>query len=173
MDKLNITAPEPVLLPGWVPVISLPNFGEGQTFLSGDTQKNRIRVAYFTREGDNVLYAKAWFGWAAKGPPGHSHGGSILTVFDESMGMATLLAGHLTLAASVTANFRRKLPLGTDATLEAWVYNVERRKIYTEAKLYHPDEGYIFAEAKGLFVMQDMEQFGEKDKLLSAFQEQK
>ena len=170
MDKLKITAPAPVPEPGWTPLVKFPNFGEGKSFLSQDTENNRVRIAYFAREADNVLCAKVWFGWTAEGPPGHAHGGSILAVFDESMGMATWLADYLTVAASVTANFKRKVPLGTDVTLEACVRSVERRKVFTEAKLYHSQEGYIFAEAEGLFVMQTIEQFGVKEKMRNEFQ---
>lgn len=170
MNKLKITAPEPSPESGWTPLVKFPNFGEGKSFLNGDTENNRVRVAYFSRQADNMLCAKAWFGWAAEGPPGHAHGGSILTVFDEAMGMSTWLAGHLTVAASVTANFRKKLPLGTYVTVEAWVRSIERRKVFTQAKLYHPQKKYLFAEAQGLFVMQDIEQFGEKEALLNAFQ---
>ena len=157
-NKLHISAPEVVPAKGWTPIIKLPNFGEGHPFLMGDTTKNRLRVAYFIREKDKALCAKAWFGWAAEGPPGYAHGGSILTVFDETMGLASWMAGYLTLAASVTADFRRKLPLGTDATVEASVIKVERRKVYTKAKMYNPYDNLLFAEAKGLFVMQEMAQ---------------
>lgn len=162
MDKLNILAPDPVPEEGWIPFIKLPNLGEGQSFLWGDTAKNRLRVAYFLREGDITVFARAWFGWAAEGPPGHAHGGSILTVFDEGMGVATWVAGYLTLAASVKADFRRKIPLGTDTILEARVCNVERRKVLTEAKLYDPQREHLFAEAQGLYIMQNADQISKQ-----------
>lgn len=170
-NKLNIPAPEVTPELGWTPIIKLPNFGEGQSFLWGDTAQNRLRVAYFMREKDNTVCAKAWFGWAAEGPPGHAHGGSILTVFDETMGITTWMAGYLTLAASVTADFRKKVPLGTDATVEARVYKVERRKVYTEAVMFDPVSKHLFAESKGLYVMQEMAQITDKaGKLLHSFQ---
>ena len=170
-NKLKIVAPEVVPEPDWTPIIKLPNFGKGQSFLWGDGAKNRLRVAYFMREEDKTVCAKAWFGWAAEGPPGHAHGGSILTVFDEAMGIATWMMGYLTLAASVTADFRRKVPLGTDATIEARVYDVERRKVYTEAKMYDPADNHLLAEAKGLYVMQEMAQItDETGRLLRSFQ---
>jgi len=131
-----------------------------------------LRVAYFLRESDAVVCARAWFGWAAEGPPGHAHGGSILTVLDEVMGMATWCAGYLAIAASVTAHFRKKIPLGTDTTVEARVCRTERRKIYTQAALCDLRGKSLFAEAEGLYVMQDIERFGGDKTLRKVLQEQ-
>lgn len=163
-------APKAVPESGWTPIAGLPNIGgEGQMFLSGDTAGNRLRVAYFLREADQVVCARAWFGWAAEGPPGHAHGGSIATVFDEAMGIAALCAGHLVVLASITVQFRKKLPLGTDTVLEARVTRTERRKVYAQAILRDQENERLFAEAEGLYIMQTLEQFGPGKALPDSF----
>lgn len=161
MSKLKITAPEAIPEPGWTTINTFPTHGEGRPFLSGDTEGNRLRVAYFLREVDRVVYARAWFGWAAQGPPGHAHGGSIATVLDETMGVAILHSGYLAVLASLTVQYREKVPLGTDTIVEAKVCHTERRKIYTRATMRDHEDGRLFAEAEGLYVMQNLDQFGE------------
>ncbi len=158
MNLLEITAPEPQPKPGWKPLTNLPDFGIGRSYISGDTSVNRLRVAYYYHESNDLVYARAWFGWAAEGPPGYAHGGSILAVFDETMGMAVFSAGYLAVAASVTGQFRKKVPLGTDAIVEAKVLRTERRKVYTQGSMYCPNTGLVFAEAEGLYVMQKTDQ---------------
>lgn len=161
MNMLEMSAPEPQPRQGWKPLTTLPDFGVGRSYISGDTSANRLRVAYYYHETDDLVYARAWFGWAAEGPPGYAHGGSILAVFDETMGMAVFKAGYLAVAASVTGHFRKKLPLGTDTIVEAKVLRTERRKIYTQATLFSPDYDRVFAEAEGLFVMQKVDQIAD------------
>jgi len=153
-DKLKITAPEPLPEPGWTPLMELPDYGEGQQFTSGE--KNRLRIAFFIHEANKTLCAKVWFGWAAEGPPGHAHGGSIMTVMDQAMGMAVFVAGYLPMAASVSVQFRKKLPLGTDATLEARVTRVDGRKIHVKSTLYSQEKNIVFAEAEALSIAQSV-----------------
>lgn len=170
MGKLKITAPKVIPEPGWTAIKSFPTYGEGQPFLSGDTESNRLRVAYFLREADGVVCARAWFGWAAQGPPGHAHGGSIATVLDETMGVAVLCSGYLAVLASLTVQYREKVPLGTDTIVEAAVCLTERRKIYTHATMRDQEDGRLFAEAEGLYVMQKLEQFGKMKDLPASLQ---
>jgi len=92
-------------------------------------------------------------------PPGHAHGGSIFTVLDETMGLAAWSAGCLALAASITVHFKRKVPLGTDAVVEAWVCRAQGRKVSTHASLRDPQNACICAEAEGLYITQHPDQF--------------
>lgn len=172
MSNLKRTAPAAVPEPGWIPITELPDFGEGQPFLTGDTAGNRLRVAYFLRDHDKAICARAWFGWAAEGPPGHAHGGSIFTVLDETMGLAAWSAGYLALAASITVHFKRKVPLGTDAVVEAWVCRAQGRKVFTHASLRDPQNTCICAEAEGLYITQHPDQFGTIRTLPEQFRKQ-
>lgn len=159
MSQIEASAPQAVPEPGWTPLTDPPDFGEGPSFISGDTVGNRLRVAYFLREADNALCAMAWFGRAAEGPPGHAHGGSIAAVLDEAMGIAAWIAGHPVVAASLTVQFRKGLPLGTDATVETRVRRSEGRKVYMQATLRDQSSKCVFAEAEGLYIVQNMDRF--------------
>lgn len=151
-------APEVVPEPGWIPVDPLRIEGGRRSFVSGEPAGGRLRVRYFQREGDGRLVGRAWFGPGAEGPPGHAHGGSMAAVLDEAMGAAAWMAGHKVVAAQLDTSFRRMLPLGTDATLEAWVDRVDERKVWTRGVLLDA-EGQPFAEARALFLKIDPARF--------------
>lgn len=152
--------------PGWV-VVEPPRLEGGRgSFVSGDAAEGRLRVRYFRHEkgfepeagGDRRLVGRAWFGPGAQGPPDHSHGGSIAAVLDEAMGAAAWSSGYVVVAARLVTDFRRMIPLGTDAFLEAWVDRVEERKVWTAGRLLRAD-GEPFAEAEGLFLKLDPERY--------------
>ena len=140
--------------PDWRPLDPFRIEGGRGSFVSGDPEGDTLRVAYFRRENDGRLMGRAWFGPGTAGPPGHAHGGAVAAVLDEAMGAAAWMAGHISLAASLHTDFRAMLPLGTDATLEAWVERHEGRKVWTRGAL-RGDDGRLFAEANALFIRLD------------------
>lgn len=153
-------APEVVPEAGWTPV-EPPNLEGGRgSFVSGEPAEGRLRVCYFRKPEDQRLVGRAWFGSGAEGPPAHAHGGAIAAVLDEAMGSAAWLAGYPVVAAHIEVDFRRMLPLGTDALLEAWVERVEGRKVFARGRL-SDESGGLFSGASGLFVVLDPERFGE------------
>ena len=152
------TPPEVVPEPGWTPLEPPRLEGGRGSFVSGDPTGDRLRVRYFRRPEDRRLVGKAWFGPGAEGPPGHAHGGSIAAVLDEAMGAAAWTEGHIVVAVRLDTSFQRMLPLGTDATLEAWVDRVEGRKVSTASRLFDA-RGEPFASAEALFVKLDPVRF--------------
>ncbi|MBI2424367.1 MAG: PaaI family thioesterase [Candidatus Hydrogenedentes bacterium] len=156
VDPQELGTPED----GWLPLNMPRNFGKGRSFVSGEPEGDRLRIHYFQRESDQVLCAKVWFGMGAEGPPGHAHGGSMAAVLDEAMGFAAWVAGHPVVAATITINFQKKLPLETVLFVETWVDRVDDRKVYTRGKIFHPGKDRIFADAEGLFIKQPIEHFG-------------
>ena len=142
-------APPAVAPPGSVSIYPVP--GPPQSFVSGDPAGHRLRVAYFQRQADGVLFARAWFGRGAEGPPGYAHGGSVAAVLDEAMGAAAWLAGHPSIAARIEVDFKSLVPLGTDGSGETFVEKVEGRKVTTRARLLNAD-GRVLAQSAGLFV---------------------
>ncbi|HXT51268.1 MAG TPA: PaaI family thioesterase [Thermoanaerobaculia bacterium] len=142
--------------PGWHPLDPFRIEGGRGSFVSGDPEGDTLRVAYFRRESDGRLLGRAWFGPGTAGPPGHAHGGAVAAVLDEAMGAAAWMAGHIAVAAHLATDFRAMLPLGTDATLEAWVERREGRKVWTASRLWGED-GTVFAEATALFIRLDAE----------------
>ena len=154
-------APEPEGQPGWTRINIPMHAIVGESFVSGDPDVRRLRVAYFIHEEEKRLYARAWFGKGAQGPPGYAHGGSISAVLDEAMGMAAWLDGHPVVAAALNVQFKMSVPLGTDCIVSTWVLKTEGRKITVQGRLSHPDTDDLFAHSEGLFITQPMERFGE------------
>lgn len=144
---------------GWTPVEPPQSIGAGRSFVSGEPNGDRLRVRYYRRERDGALVGKVWFGPGAEGPPGHAHGGSMAAVLDEAMGAAAWMAGHTVVAARLTVNFRRMLPLGTEALLESSVDGVDGKKVKMRGRLFGPD-GQPYAEGDGLFIVLVAERFG-------------
>lgn len=139
--------------PGWEPVWPFPGGMEGRSFVNHEAgNESRLRVAYFRRPDDDRLYAKAWFGRRAEGPPDHAHGGAIAAVLDEAMGGVCWMLGHRVLAGRITVTFKSPVPLGTDATVEAWIDFIEGRKITPRARLIGAG-GQIYAESDGIFIV--------------------
>ena len=146
--------------PGWVRADPLAALGSIRSFVSGDPSGDRLRVRYFEREQDGALVGKVWFGPGAEGPPGHAHGGSIAAVLDEAMGAAAWMLGHTVVIASLAVVFRRVLPLGTNATVEARITRKKGKRIWISGHLLAAD-GTVFAEARGLFIALHMGRFTE------------
>jgi acyl-coenzyme A thioesterase PaaI-like protein len=136
---------------GWVSVEPFPSLEGTRSFVSGYAEVGRLRVAYFRRTSDGAVVGRAWFGAKAEGPPGHVHGGAVAAVLDEAMGAAAWLAGHVVMAARLTVNFRRMVPLGSDVLFETGLGGREGRKVITHARLYLPG-GDTLADAEGLFI---------------------
>jgi len=118
-------------------------------YVGGD---RRLRVGYeYDPEGRKVI-GRAWFGPRASGAPGLAHGGSMLAILDEVMGLAAWMSGHYVMSVRLTAEFLRVLPLGTEARVEARVVRVRGRKVHTLGTLSGAD-GAAFSRAKGLYVV--------------------
>lgn len=156
-DSRSLTPPPVETGEGWIPVRPA-NLESGRGFVSGDPAGDRIRVAYFRLEGEPGLIGRAWFGPRAEGPPGHAHGGSLGAVLDEAMGSVAWLEGYPVVAARLEIDYRRMVPLGTDAHLSARVEAVEGRKVTAYGCLADAG-GRPFTEARGLFITLDPERF--------------
>lgn len=142
----------------WEAVQPLRIEGGRGSFVSGDPDGDRVRVAYFRRPSDGALVGRAWLGPGAEGPPGHAHGGATAAVLDEAMGAAAWMAGWVVVAVHLEVDFRRMVPLGTDAWMEARVERVEGRKVMTRGRL-HDASGSDYAVATAVFVTLDPERF--------------
>jgi acyl-coenzyme A thioesterase PaaI-like protein len=145
MEPPRLAPPDLAPPPGWEPLDTLPQ----RSFVSGDPDGDRLRVRYYCR--DTALLARVWFGPEAEGPPGHAHGGAMAAVLDEAMGFAAWLAGHPVVAARLTTDFRRMLPLGTVCTVEPAVERIEGRKVHVAARILGPG-GTVYAEGEAIFV---------------------
>jgi acyl-coenzyme A thioesterase PaaI-like protein len=120
-------------------------------FVSGDSSGQRLTVEYYRYDADGSLRAKAIFGPAAQGPPGHAHGGSMAAVLDEAMGAAAWVAGHMVVAAELTTRFKGMLPLGTRCVVAGRVESVSGRRVRVSG-LVCDVEGHVFSEGEAIFV---------------------
>ncbi len=128
------------------------------SFVTGAHNDRRISLKYYYNESSGTLYAKVTFGKLAQGPPGHAHGGAISAVFDELMGACCWINGYPVMTAQYTTRFFKPVRLDQDMLYSAGISKVEDNKINLEAKLLDSSE-LIHAEARGLFILQDLEKF--------------
>lgn len=143
--------------PDWKPVEPLRIEGGRGSFVTGEPEGDRLRVAYFRHGDEDHLVGRAWFGLGSQGPPGHAHGGAMAAVLDEAMGAAAWLAGLPVVAVNLNVDFLAMLPLGTDARFEAAVESVDGRKVRCRGRLHAGDTE--FATSTGLFLTLPEERF--------------
>ncbi len=156
----------------WVEAKPFPDGERQYSFVSGDRESRSIRVRYFQRTvaGDETagrFAGRAWFGPEAEGPPGHAHGGSQAALLDEGMGAAAWLSGKTVVAAKIEINFRRPLPLGVVLTMHAGISKIEGRKVFGFGRL-EADDGTIFSDSTGLFVVVDAEELARRGRAARA-----
>lgn len=140
----------------WIDAKPFPDRVNDHSFISGRRDSRAIRVRYFEKKAARLFAGRAWFGPDAEGPPGHAHGGSQAALLDEGMGAAAWLSGKTVLAAKIEINFREPLPLGTLLTMRAEVTKIDGKKVYASGRL-ETDDGVVFSEGTGLFVVVDPE----------------
>jgi len=145
-------------LNGWEDAVPFPKVPSGKSFISGNPDSQSIRVRYFKNAALKLFAGRAWFGPMSEGPPGHAHGGSQAALLDEGMGAVAWLSGYTVLAAKLEINFRAPLPLGTLLTMTAEIERVEGKKVFTHSRL-KGDDGKIYSEGSGLFVVIDVQSF--------------
>lgn len=68
------------------------------------------------------------------------------------MGAVCWMHDHPVVAARITITFQHMVPLGTDATIDAWIDLVDGRKLSTRARLLD-GSGLVLADGEGLFVV--------------------
>jgi acyl-coenzyme A thioesterase PaaI-like protein len=141
-----MTAPIATPEPGWEPVVPFPS-AEGTFLADGD----RVRLAYFRKPGEPVLYAKAWFGKNTMGPPGHVHGGAMAATLDEAMGAVCWMNDRQVVAATITISFLAMLPIETETIVEATIDRIEGRKVHLRSTLTDPS-GKTVATGTGLCI---------------------
>ena len=99
---------------------------------------------------DRRVFATGRFGAAYEGPPGYVHGGMVALAFDEVLGIVNITNDNPGMTATLKIRYRRPTPLFTDVRFEAWVEQVEGRRIHSLAELWAGDT--LCAEADGLFI---------------------
>ncbi|OGL42865.1 MAG: hypothetical protein A2161_15765 [Candidatus Schekmanbacteria bacterium RBG_13_48_7] len=145
--------------PDWEPIDNLAKIGGSRPFITGKNNAHILQICYFKRKKDGALVGKLWFGPGAEGPPHHAHGGSIAGVFDEIMGAAAWLAGFPILAARVSVDFIKPVPLGKEVKYEAWVTKVVGRRVMVDGFILS-DTNQKYACGSGIFALIDPDKLG-------------
>jgi hypothetical protein len=147
-------------LPGLTPLPRLVELSGTRSFVSGDPDGERLRVAWFRRDDDGALVGRAWCGPLAEGPPAHVHGGAMAALLDEAMGLCCWVHGHRVLARGIEVAFRRPLALGSVVWLVGRIVGHDGRRLTTSGTLSSEgDGGVVFAEATGSFSELPAERF--------------
>jgi len=128
-----------------------------RSFVSDDT-RDRIRIKYYFNQESGHVLASVRFGKEAQGPPGHAHGGAIASVLDETMGLASWMNKLMTMTAELKVTYVRAVPLETDFYVDAWVADINSRKIDIQSRLVSAD-GKEHSKGNGLFIKQEKERF--------------
>lgn len=143
--------PAPDVPATWHPCQPFPALKPERSFVNDTVPNDRLRVAYFLVDGEPGVYAKAWFGPGAEGPPRFAHGGSVAAVLDEALGAAAWTAGHQVVVARLAVDMREMVPLGTDATVHARIERTDGRKVYCRARLTAGAD--VLAEGEALCII--------------------
>ena len=112
--------------------------------------RNPIAPPVEMLERDGAVHGSVNFGAAYAGPPGFVHGGVIALVFDELLGVATVLDGTGGMTGTLKIRYRAPTPLETHLSLTGRVTGHEGRKIIARGELRCGD--VVTAEAEGIFV---------------------
>lgn len=87
------------------------------------------------------------------GPPGRAHGGVVVTLLDEVLGVSCTAAGATGMTAGMNVRFRGATPLGELLELRARYVRSDGRKRFSTGELLAG--GVLCAEAEGIFIAPD------------------
>jgi acyl-coenzyme A thioesterase PaaI-like protein len=86
-----------------------------------------------------------------QGPPGFAHGGVIASALDEAMALLVHAEGIHALTRRIEVDFLGPLPVGTFATVEAWVESREGDDLALAAELGTGEGERPLARSTGMF----------------------
>ena len=93
-----------------------------------------------------------------EGGPGLVHGGAVAALFDDLLGFVSMMHQRPAVTAKLEVNYRHPIPLGVTTRSEAWLTEIEGRKLSVEGAGFAPD-GTVLVEVLGLFIAVGVEHF--------------
>lgn len=102
---------------------------------------------------DGVTRGRVRFGVVFEGPPGCVHGGHVASFFDQILGYHTLELGLPAMTASLSLQYRKPTPLFRALDFEVRIAAAEGRKLNVVGELRDAEEGTVFIDATGLFIL--------------------
>lgn len=106
---------------------------------------------HFASQDDGWLTVSYAFDSLKQGPQGVVHGGALAAVLDEAMTAAVFAAGYPAFTVNLILDYRAAVLVGTPVIIQGKVDLIDRRKLYTIARVVLAD-GTLAVEAKGLFI---------------------
>jgi acyl-coenzyme A thioesterase PaaI-like protein len=88
-----------------------------------------------------------------QGPPGYAHGGVIATALDEAMALLVHGEGVHAVTRRLEVDLLGPVPVGTFATVSAWIESRDERRVTLAAELRGEDAGRPLARSRGDFVV--------------------
>ena len=88
-----------------------------------------------------------------QGPPGFAHGGVIATALDEAMALLVHAEGIHAMTRRLEVELLGPVPVGTFATVGAWIESREERRLELRAELGAAADERILARAGGTFAV--------------------
>ncbi|XP_060112076.1 acyl-coenzyme A thioesterase THEM4-like isoform X3 [Heteronotia binoei] len=87
-----------------------------------------------------------------EGPPGFTHGGSIASILDSTLGGCAISLMGRVMTANLSINFKNPVPLGSVVLAESRLDKVEGKKVFVSGQMRSSDGETLHAEATGLFI---------------------
>lgn len=106
---------------------------------------------------DGRIVANVTFNDAYQGPPSVVHGGFVAAVLDEALGRTRHLTDHNVVTGSLQVKYLRPTPVNVELVAEAWIAEIQERKMISRGVLRHGD--VVTAEAQGIFVFLAKDRF--------------
>jgi acyl-coenzyme A thioesterase PaaI-like protein len=104
-----------------------------------------------TVDDELVVHGRVTLGSVYNGPPWNlAHGGVIAALFDELLGVATIVKAGGGFTGRLTIHYRKPTPVLEELELRGWLDEVHGRKLISRGEIRAG--GVLTAEAEGLFI---------------------
>lgn len=100
---------------------------------------------------ESGLVGTVTFDISKQGPPGHVHGGALITVLDEAMGAFAWFNNRRVVAVNLNINLRAAVPLDVEVQLAARIDRTDGRKVFTSGEILLPD-GQVAVQGHAVFL---------------------
>ncbi|AYE96384.1 PaaI family thioesterase [Mycobacterium paragordonae] len=110
------------------------------------------------RRGDGVG-ARHIFDGRHRGAPGIAHGGAVMTVLDDTVGMLLYVVGEMAVTRKLDTEFFAPVLLGVPYEVSAELVSRTGRKLEVRTELREEATGQLVASASGLFVVVTLDHF--------------
>ena len=120
-------------------------------FVVGSQNPKGLQLVPFLK--NNMISSNFTFLPEHVGPPNIAHGGVLSAICDDVMGLVCFCLNRISMTLNLTINYRAPVYIGKTTEINAWLVNIDGKKIYCESSILFEDT--ICVEASGLFYLYD------------------